>query len=100
VLTAIAVTFSLESCTIYGDEEPPPGFSIENRTDSALTIYAIGFEGKKVLAGEVPPHESRRSTFQCIGSEQFIAETADGTVVARRGPFEQCNRDRWVIRES
>ena len=97
LLTVMAASFLVQSCTIYGDEEPPPGFWIENRTDSPLTVYAVGFEGERVFAGEIPPHTSRRSAFQCIGSEQFIAQTDEGTVVARRGPFERCKRDRWVI---
>jgi hypothetical protein len=63
----------------FGDPEPPPGVLIENRTDLQIISRA------------------RRRGGPCVWEEQLVAETADGTIIARHGPFDERNEDPWII---
>jgi hypothetical protein len=72
---------------------------IENRMDETLTVYSvIEPSGERVLLTTVPPHESVPTGDDC-GASEMIATTGAGTEIARRGPFEQCHLETWVIRD-
>jgi hypothetical protein len=67
--------------------------------DETLTVYSvIERSGERVLLTTVPPHESVPTGDDC-GASEMIAMASDGTEIARRGPFEECHLERWVIRE-
>lgn len=44
----------------------------------------------------IPPRSSLPTGDDC-GSVEMVATTSDGTEIARRGPFEECKLDTWVI---
>lgn len=70
---------------------------IENRTDQTLIVYGvIEPSGETVLLTTIPPHDSVSTGDDC-GSVMMIATASDGTEIARRGPFEECKLDTWVI---
>lgn len=70
---------------------------IENRTDETLTIYSvIEPSGERVLLTTVSPHESFPTGDDC-GASEMIATTSAGIEIARRGPFERCHLEKWVI---
>lgn len=93
----------------YGDPPERPGITIVNNTPDALTVRSVLFYfpsgspapwpgWKPLLVAEVPAHgEAEAAGGPCIGGNQLVARAPDGTVVARRGPFEECNPDAWVI---
>jgi hypothetical protein len=46
----------------------------------------------------VPPHQSREAAGgPCVRNFQLVAETSDGTIIARHGPFDECNKEPWII---
>jgi hypothetical protein len=73
---------------------------IENRTDQTVKIFKV-FEAsgeERTLYATIPPRSSFPTGDDC-GSAEMIATTSAGTEIARRGPFEECHLERWVIRE-
>jgi hypothetical protein len=77
------------------------GLQIANRTDQRLTIYWVSeapYEGKELQFDAIDAHTTRTIADDCASLE-MIARAPDGTEVARRGPFDQCNLKTWVIRE-
>jgi hypothetical protein len=81
----------------------PPGLVVDNRTDRDLLIFAVVRQGpvtdpseSEVLWSEVPAHTRQPSGIDC-GRSEYIARTADGAEVERRGPFKDCNMMPWVI---
>jgi hypothetical protein len=76
----------------------PPSRRIENRTDQVLYLYlrdAQGSEDPFDLAPELRPRSSV-VVYGC-GAGEWVARTRHGTLVALRGPFEQCNAEPWII---
>jgi hypothetical protein len=74
--------------------------SIENRTEQTVYLYLRDAEGSEDpfdLAPRIRPHSSV-VVYGCGGGE-WVARTLDGTLVARRGPFEECNSEDWIIEE-
>jgi hypothetical protein len=73
---------------------------IENRTDETLLVYSEEPDGSEHRLTHtippVPPAESVQTDFPCAATE-LVARTGDGDLVARRGPFEECNQETWVI---
>jgi hypothetical protein len=70
---------------------------IENRTDETLTIYSVVEpSGERVLLTTVPPHETFPTGDKC-GASEMIATTSAGIEIARRGPFERCHLEKWVV---
>jgi hypothetical protein len=81
----------------------PPGLVVDNRTDRALLVFAVVRQGpvtdpneSEVLWFEVPEHTRQASGIDC-GRSEYVARTAEGAEVERRGPFEDCNMMPWVI---
>jgi hypothetical protein len=91
-----AIALVLPAC--FGDPEPPPGVQIENRTDLQLKVFSLTSDGTRLLVAEVSPHESSEAAGgPCVRDFQLVAETPDGTIIARRGPFDECNKEPWII---
>jgi hypothetical protein len=112
VLTVVAVSvlgligagyIAIVCCLpIFGDPEPPPGVSIVNRTDQALKVYSVivtvdpDTPDRRLIA-EIPPHGMTEAAGgPCIGL--WVARAPDRTIVARIGPFDDCNEGPWIIR--
>jgi hypothetical protein len=77
------------------------GLRIANRTDERLTIYWVSeapYEGEELQFDAIDAHTTRTIADDCASLE-MIARAPDGTEVARRGPFDQCNLQTWVVRE-
>ena len=71
---------------------------IENRTDQTLKIFRLieGVGQSRTFYVAIPPRSSLPTGDDC-GSVEMVATTSDGTEIARRGPFEECRLDTWVI---
>jgi hypothetical protein len=83
---------------IQGDPAGGPYFYIANRTDQTLKIVAVLDGGDKFVYATIRPHSSLTTGDDC-GASEMIAKTSVGMEIARRGPFEKCNLQTWVIRE-
>ena len=88
----------------FGDPPPEPGLQVTNQTDTPIRIFMVPQfvhpgDGSPYLVGRVAAQSRGPAYFPCIvRGSRWIARAPDGTVVARRGPFEeQCNYDPWVI---
>jgi hypothetical protein len=82
--------------THYGDEAPPRGVVVVNRTPIDLNIYVYVPGQEPVLSVDVPAH-SRVATGITCGARKMTAKDAAGHVIARRGPFPSCNESEWAI---
>jgi hypothetical protein len=82
-------------------ERPRPStLRIENRTDHAILVYDVWVDGSEhrmdALAPPIAPRTSVRTEIPCAADE-LVARTKGGEFIARRGPFEECNLEPWVI---
>jgi hypothetical protein len=71
---------------------------IENRTTQTVYLFLRDSEGSEDpfdLAPKIPP-QSSVVVYGC-GAGEWVARTLDGTLVARRGPFSECNSEDWII---
>jgi hypothetical protein len=75
-----------------------PGVRIENRTGIHLEVFAELSDGTRVPVADLAPGEAADSTGRCVLDDPLIAEASDGRIVARFGPFEECNEGPWIIR--
>jgi len=73
--------------------------AIDNRTDQRLLVYHVYFDGSEHPTELVPPipPRSRIETGLPCGAGELAARTRDGELVARRGPFDECNLEDWII---
>jgi hypothetical protein len=81
-------------------EPPREGLRIVNTTDEGILVYGVHSGRENPLAHTVPmipPKTSFQTDLPC-GAGELIARTGDGSFVARRGPFDECNLEDWFIR--
>jgi hypothetical protein len=95
VVGALLIATVLSGC-ILGDPDVEPGLTVVNRTDETLRVYSATGSGDEAFHGEVPPHSTVETSVHC-GSRVLLARRQDGTLVARRGPLDECNLEAWVI---
>jgi hypothetical protein len=101
-VVVVVVVAALVGAGIYlysraGSAEPRSR-RIENRTDQVLYLYlrdAQGSEDSFDLAPKLGPRSSV-VVYGC-GAGEWVARTRQGTLVARRGPFEDCSAEPWII---
>jgi hypothetical protein len=93
----VALPVLATSC-IQVDRDPPPGVRIVNRTDARLKVFSELPDGSRVLVADLSPGGTGESTGPCVRGHPLVAETLDGQVVGRYGPFDQCDRGPWIIR--
>jgi hypothetical protein len=105
LLVAALVMFYLVVSNL-GDPAPEPGLQVTNQTDMPIRIFMVPEfvhpgDGSPYLVGRVAARTRGEAYFPCIvRGSRWIARAPDGTVLARRGPFERpCNYDAWVILE-
>jgi len=104
ILVVLSVLLFVGLIVVIGLVQGDPGrkhLQIENRTDETIEVFKI-FEDageERTLYAIIPPRSSFPTGDDC-GSAEMIATTRDGTEIARRGPFEKCHLERWVIREA
>jgi hypothetical protein len=83
----------------FGDREPET-LNIENRTDETILVYQVWVDGSEHPLPQVglgiPPHTARQAGVFCA-AEELVARTENGDLVPKRGPFEECNLETWVI---
>ena len=85
------------------DPEPRPGVQIVNRTDQHLKVYSLRVTidpdvPDRRLIAEVPPNGTAGAAGGHCIDEKWVARAPDRTVVARIGPFDDCNEGPWIIR--
>lgn len=84
---------------LFGDRERET-LRIENRTDETLLVYDVYVDGSEHpldrIVPPIPPRATVHTGLPC-GAGQLVARTEKGSVVERRGPFEECNLETWVI---
>ena len=86
------------------DPEPRPGVQIVNRTDQHLKVYRLYVTvdpdtPDRRLIAQIPPNGTADAAGgPCILDETWVARAPDRTVVARVGPFDDCNEGPWIIR--
>jgi hypothetical protein len=104
VLIAFVVTVvGFSVLFVYGMSEDidPRGLEIENRTGEIVLIYlapAGGGEERSLFVPEIPPRTTVESGITC-GAAEFVARTEEGQLLDRRGPFDGCNLDKWIIED-
>jgi hypothetical protein len=104
LLAALVVStgYVLLSPSVLGRlwESSRNGLTIDNRTSEPLHIFARRPDGSERAVAPVippiPPHAYFESDFLCAAGE-LVARNQRGELVARRGPFEECNLEPWVI---
>lgn len=74
------------------------GVRIENRTDIRLMVFSVLADGTRVPVADLAPGEAGESPGPCIRGHPLVAESTDGEVVARYGPFDGCGEGPWIIR--
>jgi len=99
VLEVLLVALLLGGC-ILGGPDVEPGLRVDNRTDMPLQFLSASGDGDEVFHGEVPPRATEGTSVPC-GLFPVVARLADGTLVARHGPFQDwdCESNEWVISE-
>jgi hypothetical protein len=102
VLLAAGVAYLLSPFlygALFADREPET-LRIENRTDETILVYQVWVDGSEHrlerLARPIAPRTSGQTEIFCA-AVQLVARTEEGSFVARRGPFEECNLETWVI---
>jgi hypothetical protein len=102
VALAVGVVYLLSPYlfgALFGDREPET-LKVENRTDETLLLYQVYVDGSEHpldgIAPPVPPLATVDVGLPC-GASHLVARTEEGSLVARRGPFEECNSEKWVI---
>ena len=63
-------------------------------------MYDVWVDGSEqpldALAPPIAPGASVLTEISCAADE-LVARTEHGEFIARRGPFEECNLETWVI---
>ena len=100
VLAAIIViTYPRVLFLFFGDREPE-ALTVDNRTDETLLLYYRNPDGSeyplRALVPPIPPRSTVKTEASCTATE-LVARTEVGRLVARRGPFEECNVETWII---
>lgn len=84
----------------FWEPRAKPTLRIENRTENTILVYDVWVDGSEhpldALAPPVAPRTSVQTEIACAADE-LVARTADGEFIARRGPFEECNVEDWII---
>ena len=101
-ILAVVVVAAIVGAGIYlflrSDDPAQQSRRIENRTGQTVYLFLRDAEGSEDpfdLAPRIPPNSSV-VVYGC-GAGEWVARTRDGALVARRGPFEECNSEDWVI---
>jgi hypothetical protein len=100
LLAAIVyVTYPSVLTLFIGDAEVDT-LRVENRTDETLLVYSKYPDGSEHrldrLVPPIPPQTTVQTEAPCAATE-LVARTENGDLVAKRGPFEKCNLEKWVI---
>lgn len=80
-------------------EPPDESLRLENRTDETVHIYYVLVDGSEQPSPIVPtigPRSSAEIFIPC-GAGGYVARDIEGGLVSRRGPFEDCNLEDWII---
>jgi hypothetical protein len=97
ILAGFVVVASVLLAFVLGDRVPH-GVKVVNGTIATVSVYAVvdvGTETVEVLQAVVPARSTVDSGVTC-GRSHLIAKRGL-SVVATRGPFNECNMDDWVI---
>lgn len=73
--------------------------TIENRTDAAIIVYLRypdDSEHPTELIPTIPPQARVETELPC-GAGALVARAEEGSLVAKRGPFPECNLEDWII---
>jgi len=71
-----------------------PSLQIVNKTDQTISIFYLLPDGTEAMSIEISPHTVADAPITC-GKNEIVARTRSGAEVARRGPFPDCNLERW-----
>jgi hypothetical protein len=84
---------------LLGDREKE-GLVIQNRTDQTILVYSVYVDGSEHRAEgifpPIPPHTRFESDLPC-GAGGLAARTQGGKLLSRRGPFDECELEDWII---
>jgi hypothetical protein len=83
-------------------DPPDDTLRIENRTDVTVYISYVLYDGTEVPSERIPVLERHSSVeiYISCGAGGYVARDEKGTLVSRRGPFEECNFEDWIIEPS
>jgi hypothetical protein len=102
VALAVGVVYLLSPYlfgALFGDRERET-LKVENRTDETLLVYSKYPDGSEHrldrLVPPIPPQTTVQTAAPCAATE-LVARTDAGDLIARRGPFQECNLETWVI---
>lgn len=95
-LFLLVVLLGMCGIGLQGEPPTPTGFHIINHTHTGLDIVQLVSGGAEVVRLQLEPGEEKDSQDPC-GSVPLEARTSSGEIVARRGQFQECNQDPWVI---
>jgi hypothetical protein len=97
IVVAVISSIAIVYVAVFAlSDRPEQGLEVVNRTEEVIFIYQISPDGTQGLQAKVDPGQSVVTAIEC-GAVPLIARQRDSAVVAKRGPFEECNMADWVI---
>lgn len=76
-------------------DHAPDGPVVQNDSNQIILIYTVEPKGNEVLRFSVSPGIDRTLSGNCM--DELVARDEAGNLLARRGPFDVCNLETWVI---